>query len=160
MGNRLKSMSMRIDPGGEHHSVCIKSLVVVLQHMCSLKKCKSELCSNTRRDWSICMAHCIFQLFFQPPWCILVPSHHLLWKQREWLKTSQCQSLFWLCLLYHSSLFDVVGWSVKETVWKMTVSCDTYVKECFLRWGFHCHYCCFIVYGEKNLLGLFEVNSE
>jgi len=56
-------MSMRIDPGGEHHSACIKSLVVVLQHMCSLKKCKSELCSNTRRDWSIWLT-AFFSYFF------------------------------------------------------------------------------------------------
>ena len=74
---------------------------------------------------------------FQPVlcwlWCILVPSHHLLWRLRDWMKSSQCQSLFGCT--YAFSLFHVVGKSLLglpriRLLWGRM--CDPYVKESFL----------------------------
>jgi len=64
---------------------------------------------------------------FLPVFCwlswILVPSLHL-WKQGDWIQTSQCQSLFGF-----TSIFHVVGRSLLGTSQNMTVR-----QRCALDW--------------------------
>ena len=80
------------------------------------QKGKSELCSNvviTGAYGSLRFS----AIFSASPLFILVPSHHLLWRQGDWMDTSQCQSLFGCTYL---SLFHVVGRSVWGIYWNKT----------------------------------------
>ena len=112
--------------GGEHRSLRLRSLV--LQQVCFSEVQIWALfwCSS----WKEHMVPYVFQLVFCWPWCILVLSFQLLWRQGDWMKTFQCQSPF---VCSYVLFFHVLGRSanglIRIRLWGGT--CDPYAKELF-----------------------------